>query len=316
MPNPKLSDSLAQQSLDWVELYGSGHLTHLALADDLPEGMPAPRTIDYRANTATSRGMRPTKRKEAARVYSRERLGTMLVVIPDTQVKAGVCTDHLEWVGNYIAEKRPDGIIHIGDHWDMPSLSSYDKGKLSFEGRRYVSDVKAGKDGMERLCAPFRGIEGYKPTMDFFTGNHEQRIVRFADEFPEMAGKVDIGDLCIADWGWKVHPFLKVVRLHGIDFAHYFISGAMGRPVSSAAALLRTRQSSAIMGHVQNTDVAIHSRTGYTSIFCGTCYLHDEEYLGHQANNQRRQILVLHEVKDGIFDIMFVSLNYLKKAYS
>jgi hypothetical protein len=48
------------------------------------------------------------------------------------------------WAGEYCAEKKPDRIIHIGDHWDMPSLSSFDVGKKAFEGRTYASDIQAG----------------------------------------------------------------------------------------------------------------------------------------------------------------------------
>src|SRR5512135_2199363 len=77
-------------------------------------------------------------------------------VIPDTQCKPGVPLDHLTWAGNYCAEKQPDVIIHIGDHWDMPSLSSYDVGKKEFEGRRYVDDIEAGLRGMELFLDPIR----------------------------------------------------------------------------------------------------------------------------------------------------------------
>ena len=59
---------------------------------------------------------------------------TKHLVIPDTQVKPEHSVKHLRWAGKYAAEKKPDVIIHIGDHWDMPSLSSYDVGKRSFEG--------------------------------------------------------------------------------------------------------------------------------------------------------------------------------------
>ena len=70
------------------------------------------------------------------------------------------------------------------------------------------------------------------------------------------------------------------------------------------------------MGHVQNYDVAIHKKTGQRAVFSGTCYLHDEDYLGPQGNSQRRQILVKHEVNEGVYDLMEVSLAFLKKAYS
>ena len=53
------------------------------------------------------------------------------IFIPDTQVKTGTPTEHLIAAGNYIASKRPDVIIHAGDHWDMPSLSSYEKKAVS-----------------------------------------------------------------------------------------------------------------------------------------------------------------------------------------
>jgi hypothetical protein len=240
----------------------------------------------------------------------------MGIVIPDTQVKAGVCTDHLEWIGNYIGEKKPDFVVHIGDHFDMPSLSSYDKGKLAFEGRRYVKDVKAGRDGMERLLKPFQSIPGYDPRMVFTMGNHEMRVSRFADNCPEMSGHVDLDDLGIKEYGWEVIPFLQPIEIDQIEFCHYFTSGVLGRPVSSAAVMLRERQKSCIMGHVPTFDMAVHKKTQNIAMMVGTCYLHDEDYLGPQGNNVRRQIVVLHEVEDGKFDPMLVSLKFLEKAYS
>ena len=46
------------------------------------------------------------------------------LVISDTQVKGSSASyDYLECAGHYAAEKKPDVIIHIGDHFDMESLS-------------------------------------------------------------------------------------------------------------------------------------------------------------------------------------------------
>ena len=81
--------------------------------------------------------------------------GSRILVIPDTQVKPGVNTDHLEWAGHYAVKMKPDVIVHIGDHWDMPSLSSYDKkGGRQMEGKRYVKDIDAGNEAMDRFMAP------------------------------------------------------------------------------------------------------------------------------------------------------------------
>lgn len=310
MPTPKTPVDLLQQALDLVEQYGSEHLAILAGATDVPRS-----TLMDRVNKARLAGLRPTVRKDAPRIYTRQRLGRMHMVIPDTQVKCGVNIDHLEWAGNYAAEKRPDVIVMIGDWFDMPSLSSYDRGKLSFEGRRYVNDIAAGRKAMERFIG--RLPSDYKPRLVFCMGNHEHRIVRFADEHPELAGKLSFDDLGLRDYGWEVHDFLKPVLIDAIEYCHYFTSGVMGRPVSSAAALLRERQRSCTQGHVQHTDIAIHKKTQNMALFAGTFYSHDEDYLGHQGNCQRRQIIIKNEVDgDGHYDPLFVSLKFLEKAYS
>ena len=316
MPTPKLDPKQLQESLNLVEEWGSGHLAYLAGATDL-----ARTTIEERAKKARLAGMVPTVRKDAPRIYERKRLGKMHLVIPDVQSKPGVQNDHLAWVGNYIVEKKPDTIICIGDFWDMPSLSSYDKGKLDFEGRRYVNDVKAGRVAMEKLLRPIDDFNRtakvkYKPRKVFTLGNHEIRVVRVVDNNPEYQGKFDIDDLGIKDYGWEVNDFLKVVKIDGIEYAHYFTSGVRGNATSSAAALLRERQCSATMGHVQYTDMAMQKKTQQIGLFCGTCYLHDEKYLGQQDNVQRRQIIIKHEVEEGRYDPMFVSLRFLEKAYS
>ena len=311
MPTPKLSEKLAVEALNLAEEYGSGHLAVKAGAT-----RASANTIEHRIKRAKMMGLQPTFRKDAPRIYEKKRLGRMHMVIPDTQVKSGVKIDHLEWAGNYAAQKQPDVIVMIGDWFDMPSLSSYDKGKLAFEGRRYVSDVKAGRAAMELFLNPIQEVRGYKPHMVFCMGNHEHRIVRLVDNNPEFSGKFSFDDLGLHEYGWEVHDFLKPVEIDGILYCHYFTSGVMGRPVSSAAAMLRERQQSCTQGHVQYTDMAIHKKTQQIGLFCGTFYQHDEDYLGYQGNSQRRQIVIKHEVDDGRYDPMFVSLKFLEKAYS
>jgi hypothetical protein len=310
MPTPRLSDELAQQALNLVEQHGSA-----AAAEKAGCGIPR-TTLERRADIARLRGMRPTVSRHAPRIVTRERLGRMHIVIPDVQAKPGVRLDHLEWVGNYIAEKKPDVIVCIGDFADMEALSAYDRGTLRGENRRVKRDLMVAREAMDRLMKPIpRGID-YMPEMHLTMGNHEERLDRFANEHPYLEEVVGTHMLNYAEWGWKVHPFLKPVDVDGVRYCHYFISGSMGRAVSSAPALLRTQKQSCIMGHNQKTDVAFHPVTHQWAIFSGCCYLHDEHYLTPQGNDVRRQILVLHEVEDGRFDPMFVSLRFLEKSYS
>jgi hypothetical protein len=52
-----------------------------------------------------------------------------------------------------------------------------------------------------------------------------------------------------------------------------------------------------------------------TGIFAGAFYLHNEDYLGPQGNQHWRGIWMLHNVKDGDFDIMPVSMSYLERKF-
>ena len=250
-----------------------------------------------------------------------------IVVVPDTQVKPGVDTSYLKYIGNYIVDKKPDVVVHLGDHWDMPSLSSYDVGKKSFEGRRYVDDVRAGNEGMDLLLSPLEEFNEkqrknskrlYQPRKVFLFGNHENRIERAVNNDAKIEGVIGYKDLNTA--AWETYNFLDVVVISGIAFSHYFSSGLLGRPCTTAAAQLSKKHMSCIAGHQQGYQVA----TGYkadgtrlTSIIAGSCYTHDEDYLGPQGNkNHWRGILDLRDVQpNGEFDTIPISLKYLEKKY-
>ena len=104
--------------------------------------------------------------------------GKKILFISDCQVKPGVDLTYLEAIGQYIVDKKPDVVVNVGDFWDFESLSSYDKGKLSFEGRRLQDDIEVGKEGMRTLLQPLRDYQdlvdnSYQPRMVFTLGNHE-----------------------------------------------------------------------------------------------------------------------------------------------
>ena len=250
-----------------------------------------------------------------------------ILVIPDTQVSPNVPTDHLLWAGRYAVEKKPDVIVHIGDHFDMPSLSSYDKGKKSFEGRRYVKDIDAGKEAMAMFMAPIleeqerlrRNKEKiWKPRLVFTLGNHENRINRAVESDAMLEGLISYDDFALEQWGFEVYDFLEPVVIEGVVFSHYFASGPMLRPITSARALLTKKHMSCVMGHVQDRDIAYACRAdgkSMTAIFAGIFYQHDEDYLGKQGNNSWRGVWMLNDVTEGSFDEMPVSLEYLRSKY-
>lgn len=279
-------------------------------------------TLLHRHMRGASEGLRPTQLKEVPKAFKHERLGRVHMVISDIQAKPNCPHEHLGWIANYALEKRPDVIVQIGDWADMPSLSLYDKGKRCYEGRRYVKDIEAANYSLElfeRVLEDHNRAnpeDPYNPRKVLTFGNHENRIERATMLDAALDGKLTLDDLNFSRRGWECHPFLEVVDIDGIQYSHYFISGSMGRPVSSAAALLKARGGSATMGHVQRMDVAYHPQTQQIGLFCGTSYLHDEDYLGPQGNNAPRQIIMKHEVENGRYDLMAVSLKFLQKRYS
>ena len=249
------------------------------------------------------------------------------MVIPDTQCKPGVNLDHLTWVGEYIVDMKPDVIVHIGDHWDLPSLSSYDTGTLAFEGRRYKDDIAAGNRGMDLLMAPILAEQArqrknkdkvWKPKMIFTIGNHENRITRAVNDDPKLEGLMSYDDFNLEQYGWEVLPFLEVAVVDDVCYSHYFCSGIMGRATSSAKALLTKKHMSCVQGHVQDRDIAFDMKgdgTRITGLFVGICYQHDESYLTAQTNGSWRGVWALNDVVNGSFDEMPVSLPYLERVY-
>lgn len=249
------------------------------------------------------------------------------LVLPDVQAKPGHDFTYLNKIGKYIVEKKPEKIICLGDFADMPSLSTYDIGKKSFEGRRYTADIKAAKDAMSALMDPLFSFNAkakknkerqYAPDLILTLGNHEHRINRAVDGDPKLDGVLAIEDLGYKEFGWKVVPFLDVVVVDGIAYSHYFTSGLLGRPVTTAAACLAKKHQSCIQGHQQGLQI----HTGFkadgkqlTSIIAGSCYEHNEDYMSFQGNNHWRGFLVLHDVQDGEFDTMPVSLKYINRKY-
>lgn len=245
-----------------------------------------------------------------------------IIVIPDTQVKPGVKTDHLEWAGKYIAEKEPDVVIHLGDHWDMPSLSSYDKGTGSAEGRRVARDIAAGNDALELLTDSGAGASGAR--LVILRGNHEQRIERYVNSNAELEGSIGYHQFNDVSLGWEPVPFLQPIELGGVAFAHYFPRGSDGnvgqtkRGAPSARAQLLREMQSCVAGHRQGLDLAVHTNGKRTlrSIIAGSFYQHSEGYLSPQGNHHWRGILMLCDVKQGNFNLVEVSLDFLRRKYS
>ena len=246
-------------------------------------------------------------------------------VIPDVQAAPGQDFSFLKAVGDYLVEKKPDKILCLGDFSDLPSLSQYDVGKKSFEGRSYMADLQASHSAMNTLLTPFDEFnehaaknkkKQYHPDKFMFLGNHEHRIERVIEADRKLEGTISIDQLGYNDW--RVFPFLHIEIIDGIAYSHYFTTGVMGRPVTSARALVTKKHMSCVQGHNQKMEIYNEYKADgslITGLFAGCCYLHDENYLGPQGNNYFRGIHMLYDVKDGGFHCHSITLDYLIARY-
>jgi len=154
--------------------------------------------------------------------------------------------------------------------------------------------------------------------MIYTLGNHENRIERAIESDPKLEGLIGYKDLKLESFGFEVYDYLEVVVVDQIAYSHFFTSGVMGRPVSSARNMLSKKMMSCIMGHVQDRDIAYGRRADGTNIlglFSGIYYQHDEDYLTPQTNSSWRGIWMLNEVANGGCDELPVSMNYLRNKY-
>lgn len=245
-------------------------------------------------------------------------VSTTHLVIPDTQCKAGVPNDHLRWIGQYARDRyagKQLTVVHLGDHWDMPSLSSYDRGKGAMEGRRYMTDVEAGNRGFALLDEPMGNQPLWRKVL--LRGNHEDRITRAVESDIQLEGLLSLDHLDSRDW--EVHPFLEPVTIDGVVYAHYFYNPMTGRPYTGQNVELRlkTLGHSFTMGHQQTLQYGIRFVAGRSqhALVAGACYQHDEDYKGPQGNAHWRGIVVCNNVEQGSYDPMFVSLDYLCRRY-
>lgn len=244
------------------------------------------------------------------------------VIIGDTQVKPGVPLDHLRWIAQYVADKyanRPNTtVIQLGDWYDLPSLSWYDRGKKVMEGKRVTDDIRAGNDADEEFVATMTAI-GRDQSLRLIKlrGNHEDRLTRHYEENPQLDQSLrPFTD--VERWD-EVVPYLEVKHIDGVAYSHYFYNPNTGRPYSgqSMDARLKTIGQSFTMGHQQGILMGTRSVLGRPQwgLVLGSTYLHDEVYKGPQGNADFRGIVVAHNVKDGAYDPKVVSLDSLCMRY-
>jgi hypothetical protein len=110
------------------------------------------------------------------------------LVIGDPHAHPDHHNKRFEWLGKLINDVKPDVVVNMGDHFDLASLSSYDKGKASFISRNYERDIESGLDAHDKMWQPIRKSKKKMPKRVVLEGNHEHRIKKALEKDPELGG--------------------------------------------------------------------------------------------------------------------------------
>lgn len=242
------------------------------------------------------------------------------LVIGDSHSDPEVPNDRYRWLGRLIADLKPNAVIDIGDWADMGSLSHFDYGKRSFEGRRYWKDIDHAVKARETLNNELRKLK-HKLRLIHLEGNHEHRITKATDSDPRLDGLVSTADLKVVELGWEHHHFMVPVVVDGICYSHYFPSGINGRPIGGtnlSASLLRLGFMSCVQGHSHLFDYAERTRADGQRIMgvnVGCYFKHNMSWAGTSNQMYWRGIVVLHDVANGYGQVEKISLESIEKNY-
>lgn len=248
-----------------------------------------------------------------------------IIVIPDSHAKPGVSNRRAEWVGKLVLDIKPDIVVDMGDTADMESLCSYDRGHKSFQGRTYAKDIEAHNDFQDRLWSTVRKAKRKQPRRVRLIGNHDYRIERAIELSPELEGAISLEDLQLNHYYQDVVHYEGstpgTISLEGITFAHYLTSGVAGRPISGehlAHSLLTKKFTSCTVGHNHTFDYCVRTSANRKKIMglCAGVYQeHFSSFAGEANHLWHRGVAIKRNVVDGMYDLEWVSIERLKKAY-
>lgn len=252
-----------------------------------------------------------------------------ILVVPDPHAHPSYNNDRADWLGQYIKDSKPDVVVNMGDTFDMPSLSSFDKGKASFQGASYEKDINAGLDFLDRMWHPIRAAKKKKPYSVFLEGNHCHRLKKVLEYQPELAGDrfgVSYKNYQLSDYHNEVVYYEGqtpgIYACEGVSFAHFMVSGLMGRPIGGehhASSLLAKNHSSCVVAHSHTVDWAVRSSpTGkrVMGLVAGVFQDYKSPWAGNLNNLWWSGVVRLRNVEDGVYDPEFISIGALRREYA
>jgi hypothetical protein len=177
--------------------------------------------------------------------------------------------DVMDVVGEFILDYQPHELVYMGDQISLDCISSWNKHKpLLKEGKRLLKDYDEFNENIllnhERITAP-------DTRRTFMIGNHEQRILWYSQQHPELDGFIDIErHLNLGERGYKIIPYNEIHRVGKLNVIHGYYYNKY-----HAVKTLEAFEGNVVYAHVHNPQmyakVTPVDRKGYhmaTSLPC------------------------------------------------
>lgn len=257
------------------------------------------------------------------------------IIIPDSHADPRFPNHRYVAAGRFIAERRPDNIVQLGDFGNLESLCFHNKGRpLLQEGMRLKDDMDAMQEAYELLQNEIDTVNRkatslhrrrYSPRMVWLDGNHEYRVRRYLEQQPELDGYLPEAGL-VNTRGWEYVPYMDNAFISGVRFTHIPINPGNSRPYGGKYVTWRVVENSSmsvVFGHTHSRTlsslrrVAEHGAEVINSYAAG-CYIdyHPDYVRGVESIvNWWRGLSVLTHFDKGEFDVETVSMERLFEEY-
>jgi predicted MPP superfamily phosphohydrolase len=249
------------------------------------------------------------------------------LIFTDAHVAPGDTLTRFDALARLIINRKPDVVINGGDFFDMPSLSSYDVGKSSFEGRRLSKDLQEGWLAQSVLMSRIKISKKRLPLFIALEGNHEHRLTKaVSTKSTLLEGIVDHRSFGWDKIGWQYVPYLgdtpDIISIDGIQYSHFVPTQGTSRAkagLNLAHHLVTTCMSTTVVGHSHNLDIS--RKVGIDGVarwgVVAGCFLDKSspsfKYAGTGVKDWWSGVVILHNVSNGTFsDIELISMETLR----
>jgi predicted phosphodiesterase len=138
------------------------------------------------------------------------------VLIPDVHLEPGVEFDpSYQVVRMFLHDVNPDWVVILGDFADFECFNHHDRRKkLILEGVRYQKTI-------DLLNRELDFLQRHAKEVDYCMGNHEEWVIRYVEEHPEVFGTIDLVknlDLTGRDINWCERD--QIISRGKLNFTH------------------------------------------------------------------------------------------------